>query len=381
MFYYAANYIFDGKRFLKNAFVSLDENGFVNYLSEEGEALQEKSGMSFYNGILAPGFVNAHCHLELSGFQKEYGAKPGLTNFVRSVLKNRSSNTNDNQIKLADRKMYERGISLVGDISNTSLTIETKLQSKIHYKTFVEISGLVPSDAEIRYNQGKAIKQTFLERDLSAEISLHSLYSVSAELIGKFNANSKSISTSLHFLESSEETEMYFQNKGRLFDFLSANFADFKPICNNSECLSKILESLNADKLILVHNVQLDKPFDSDKYFYCLCPRSNKQLHDELPSHSFVEQIKDSFVIGTDSLASNNDLSIIDELKYLESTYHFLSLKDLLKSATYNGANALDELNMFGSLEPGKKPGLILIENADLKELKLGEEASSRRIV
>lgn len=64
--HFAANLIFDGQKFIKNAYISVDGDGIINYVSNEGEALIEKHGLSFYNGILCPGFVNSHCHLELS---------------------------------------------------------------------------------------------------------------------------------------------------------------------------------------------------------------------------------------------------------------------------------------------------------------------------
>ena len=100
----------------------------------------------------------------------------------------------------------------------------------------------------------------------------------------------------------------------------------------------------------------------------------------ELPPLDILSGSGCAIVIGTDSLASNTGLSILDELKTLQSGFPSFTLEELVRYATLNGAVALNETAGYGSIEPGKKPGLLLLENCDLSELKLRPETTVRRL-
>jgi imidazolonepropionase-like amidohydrolase len=86
-------------------------------------------------------------------------------------------------------------------------------------------------------------------------------------------------------------------------------------------------------------------------------------------------------VIGTDSPASNKNLSILAELKLIQRFFPSIPLQELIRWATINGAEALDEDNIFGKIEPGKKPGILLLENADLLNFRLLPETTVTRLV
>jgi cytosine/adenosine deaminase-related metal-dependent hydrolase len=86
-------------------------------------------------------------------------------------------------------------------------------------------------------------------------------------------------------------------------------------------------------------------------------------------------------VIGTDSLASNRKLSILEELKTIQNNFPELLLADLVTWATANGARALGEEKQYGTIEPGKKPGLLVLENVDLQNMKLLPETTVTRLI
>jgi imidazolonepropionase-like amidohydrolase len=86
-------------------------------------------------------------------------------------------------------------------------------------------------------------------------------------------------------------------------------------------------------------------------------------------------------VIGTDSLASNNSLSILSELITLQENFPSLSIPELIKWGTINGARALGEDDNYGKIEPGKKPGLVLIQNTDLVNMKLLKDSFASRLI
>ena len=85
--------------------------------------------------------------------------------------------------------------------------------------------------------------------------------------------------------------------------------------------------------------------------------------------------------MGTDSLASNYSLSVLEELKTLQENFPEISLEELLKWGTLNGAKSLRIQDNFGSFEVGKKPGVNLIAGVDLKQLKLTQKCKVRRIL
>jgi cytosine/adenosine deaminase-related metal-dependent hydrolase len=383
MYHYAANFIFDGLRLRRNAYVSIDDNGIVCYVSSDEEALTERPSMSFYNGIICPGFVNAHCHLELSDITSNFEGNPGLSGFIKHILLNRSREKKRIKIAQTDRQMFLNGISLVGDISNTDSTIKIKKVSKIKYHTFIEISGINKDNAEQCVVDGENIRDKFIGSDLTADLTIHSFYSVSKTLIDNFINRNKAQQISIHFFESPEETELFTNSTGDLYNLMKSIDSNYEPLFNSNHELIGIIEAFSSENIILVHNLMLETPLitKDKKLYYCFCPSSNIRLSDQLPQSTFVFKVKDDFVVGTDSLASNDKLCILEELKILASKFDFLTLSDLLKAATCNGAKALNSLDEFGSFEIGKSPGVVLIENLDLRNQKLTNDTVVRRLV
>jgi len=147
--------------------------------------------------------------------------------------------------------------------------------------------------------------------------------------------------------------------------------------------LNEITESGN---LILVHCTFADRDIirlvkKRKNLYWCLCPNSNIFIENTLPPVKLLIEEDCVIIIGTDSLASNDNLSILEELKTLQLNCPDIPIEDLVSWATINGAKALGEQEQFGSIEPGKKPGLLLIENADLLNMRLLPESTVRRLI
>jgi cytosine/adenosine deaminase-related metal-dependent hydrolase len=138
--------------------------------------------------------------------------------------------------------------------------------------------------------------------------------------------------------------------------------------------------------LLLVHNTLIERDVIKKlrqrvNLFYCLCPNSNIFIGKMLPPAGLLSDEGCDIVIGTDSLSSNHALDILDELKTLQENEPDIPLESLISWATINGARALCEDSWAGSIEPGKKPGLLLIEDLDLVNLKLLPASRTRRIL
>jgi cytosine/adenosine deaminase-related metal-dependent hydrolase len=108
-----------------------------------------------------------------------------------------------------------------------------------------------------------------------------------------------------------------------------------------------------------------------ENLYWCVCPNSNIFIENEIPPLKLLIQEGCKIVIGTDSLASNNKLSILEELKTLHLNFPEVLMEDLICWATLNGARALGMEDEFGVIESGKKPGLLLIQDVDLINMKL----------
>jgi len=220
----AATYIFPGNHPpIKNGILVCENDGTIIEIIDNKGELKEESGLEFYSGILVPGFVNTHCHLELSHLEGKIEEKTGIGGFIGEINKLRNEETDkEKAIKIADRKMWAAGTAAVGDISNSILTIDTKLKSKIFYHTFVESFGFHPSRAEIAFDYAEFVQDEFIENGLNSSITPHSPYSVSEPLFKKIkeNALAKKSILSIHNQESKGETQFYKDGTGQIANHL-----------------------------------------------------------------------------------------------------------------------------------------------------------------
>src|SRR5690554_6035030 len=131
---------------IQNGIIVLDNNGrIVNILSKKND-IPEGIHIEKHKGIIVPGFINCHCHLELSHLHGKIAKKTGLIEFLKSVARGPkySSDVILDEINRADEAMYNAGIVAVADIANTIYSKERKLSSKIYYHTFSEVFGFEP---------------------------------------------------------------------------------------------------------------------------------------------------------------------------------------------------------------------------------------------
>jgi cytosine/adenosine deaminase-related metal-dependent hydrolase len=371
---------------VKNGLIIIDDDGVIVDLKSSSEFENNQSDIEFYDGVICPGFINTHCHLELSHMRSSLSEKTGITNFVKEIISKRN-NFSEQQIQQAivdaESEMIKNGIVAVGDISNNSTTFQQKAKGNLLYHTFVEIFNMDPSKAEETFENGKKLineLQHFstFNCQLSGSITPHAPYTMSQKLLQLINddaVNNKSI-LSIHNQESLGESELFISNSGVMYETFKAmgiNTAFMLKTGLNS--LQSTLPFLtNSTNILLVHNTytslediqfaekksKIQNP--KSKLFYCTCPNANLYIENKLPNYSYFINENVSVTIGTDSLASNWSLSILDELKTISKHYPQIQLKTLLRWATKNGADFLG-FEKLGTIEKGKKPGLNLLTN------------------
>ncbi len=393
----AATYIFPGNHPpIKNGILTCSPDGTIVEISGSNEKITEQSGLEFYSGILVPGFVNTHCHLELSHLKGKIEEKTGIGGFIGKInqLRNQETENTEKAIQVADRKMWAAGTAAVGDISNSNLSIDTKKSSKIFYHTFIESFGFLPSRAERAFDYAQFVQFQFKEKGLSNCIVPHSPYSVSKPLFEKIKANAiaeKSILT-IHNQESESESEFYSKGTGAILNHLQNNLgidtSHWQPTGKSS--LISILQFLPVEnQLLLVHNTfttkedlnELRKIRATENTFFVLCPNSNLYIENRLPPVQLFKEENLNICLGTDSLASNRELSVLAEMITIQLNFPELKLEELIQWASINGAKALQIDNQFGSFEVGKNPGVNVISGIDFKTMKLTEKSKVKRLI
>lgn len=395
---FAATYLFTGSgELVKNSVLICDDEGTILDIEHRKEAFREAAGIEYHSGILVPGFVNTHCHLEFSKLHKRIAEKSGLSGFIGQINQLRNAGDEIDQQKamqVADRRMYANGIAAVGDVSNSSASLYIKLKSKIHYHTFVETFGVHPSRAERAFALAKRVQSEFEQSKLSASIVPHSAYSVSDALFRKISdwAKQNESVLSIHNQESKAEQEFVGRGTGPIADHFKQNLkldlSHWKGTGQSS--LHRILDHLpKGNKLLLVHNTfstsadleYLSKQRDLNDISFVLCPNSNLYIENTLPPVQLFQEFGLNICLGTDSLASNHQLSILDEMIILQQHFEALKLEELLRWASISGARTLGLDKQFGTFETGKKPGVNIISGLDLKNLKLTKNAIVKRLI
>lgn len=353
-------------------------------------------GIETYNGVICPGFINAHCHLELSHLKGKIPEKTGLVDFVQQVMGNRHAEVERQQAAMveAESQMYRNGIVAVGDICNTSLSIPVKQQSKLLWHNFIEVSGFVDAAAHGRLEEMEKVSEKFKKELPSHKTSFspHAPYSVSKRLFQLLNEGTAGQLITIHNQESAEEDKLYLLKQGAfltLYENFGIDIASFEPTGKSS--FQSWLPYFNRQQsIIAVHNTytnttDLDLLAELSRktnglLSHCVCINANQYIEQNNPPIKLLMHSNCNMVVGTDSLASNRQLNILEEIKSIQFlSFPSLSLPIILQWATINGARALQLDQSIGSFEKGKKPGVVLIEN--IAELQLTQQSAARRIL
>ena len=319
----------------------------------------------------------------------------GLVDFVLKVVTERHYAEHEilEAIEDAEDEMLQNGIVAVGDICNNTLSIVQKNKGRLRYHNFIETSGFVPAFAKDRFDKSVAILEEYRSTVIGQQsmITPHAPYSVSPELFKMINDFPENNLLTIHNQETAAENEFFEKATGeflRLYQQMGIDISFFKPSAKTS--LQTWVPYFTKDQsIILVHNVstsaedlefmKLQTPNPKLKTFFCLCPNANLYISNTLPDVNLLMKHTDDIVLGTDSLASNDQLSILAEIKTLQNNFEEIDLATLLKWATSNGARALQMDETVGSFEKGKQPGLLLIDGAG--DFKTNENTSVKRIL
>lgn len=391
----SAEYLYDGSSYepLKNAYVEVADDGTVLAV---GKVENPETEPEFHKGAIVPGFVNTHCHLELSYLKGKFRKGTGMAGFIDQI--NEMRDTSSMEEKKADiafwmNEMWKRGVTAMGDISNCSDTFECKADSPMYMRTFLEVFGTEPLDCQDVIDNVLELQKTAEKYGIDAAPGPHACYTMSPELLTAVSAiGLKSGYLSFHSEETQEEEDMMISGSGPMWENRRKAGMSVPPVTGKSSLLYFIdrLEKAHPapfdEHILLVHECCMNeegmravKNVMKNAYI-ALCPCSNIFIHNALPPIDLMRKEGMRLTIGTDSLSSNDDLDMVREMFCIQENFPDVPLGEIISWATRNGAEFFGKGDVYGRLARGYKPGVAVIDHID-KEGRLTTASKSIRII
>ena len=375
-------------------------NGFVEYDEDNGRIIRtgisEDPSEDIIDGALVPGFVNTHCHVELSHLHGKFYKGSGMAGFIDQINALRDWAGFDVKERLAQEwmdKMWNDGVSAMADISNDDSSFAVKASHKMYTRTFLEVFGSEPEMCDGVMADVAALNALAEETGLDAAPTPHSCYTMSPQLLSaSAGAGLDKGYISYHSQESQEEEELLVSGSGAMYENRVRNGMSTPPVTGESSLkyflarLEDARPSPYDQHILLVHNVCL-KQDDIDQakkvmnnVYWAVCPLSNIFIHNALPPIPLMRRNSLAITVGTDSLSSNDDLSMIKELACLHKHFPEVPMGELFTWACLNGARFLSKESVLGRLESGKCPGIVLVKGLD-DQGNITEKSVSERLM
>ncbi|MFT3936948.1 MAG: amidohydrolase family protein [Chitinophagaceae bacterium] len=383
---FKATQLFDGQELLSGKVLITSGDGVIKSIVSSEEAGDD---IELMDGILTPGLINCHCHLELSHLKNVIPPHTGLIEFLCSVVTKRGFDAAVMQaeIEKAEKEMFDNGIVAVGDICNTADAVRVKKMSSMRWQSFIEVLSFTDAKAKENVAHYETVLKTHDENLMLPNRSVltpHAPYSISPLTFEMINDATAGKIISIHNQEHPAEDDLYKTGGGeylKLFKIFGVEKSPF-PVTGKSSLQSYLPHFTTGQTIFLIHNtympkadVQFANAYAKEnglKLVYCFCPNANSYIENKLPPvEQFIAEDCE-IVLGTDSYSSNWQLSIAKEIQTLHQHFPSLPLSTILKWATSNGAKALQWQGELGSFKKGMKPGVTLLAN-DLE--------TSRRII
>ena len=376
---------------LVNGFVEVEDDGTV---VRTGVCKDPSREPVFLEGAIVPGFVNAHCHVELSYLKGQFRKGTGMAGFIDQINELRDNKSPEEKVRDLTEAMdslWAQGVVAMADISNCADSFAVKARHPIYTRTFLEVFGTEPKDCGAVMEGVRKLKAVADGFGIDAAPTPHACYTMSPQLLTAVSVEGlQSGFLSFHSEETEEEEEMLKSGSGKMWENRIQAGMSVPPVTGKSSLLyfiDRLLAGRPApfdEHILLVHECCMDQEgIDAVKAvmnhpFVAVCPLSNLFIHNTLPPIDLMRRNALKVCVGTDSLSSNDDLNIVDELYCLQRNFPEVPLGELLTWTSRNGADFLGKPE-FGTLEPGKRPGLVHIGKLDAAGL-LTAASKSRRL-
>jgi aminodeoxyfutalosine deaminase len=323
------------------------------------------------NTALLPGLVNAHAHLDLSGLRGKCPPTTDFTAWLRGVIRHRRGQTPEAiavDVGTALQECFRYGITLIGDIAGAGTSQADLVHDSWRTVVFREVLGLSEERARHAWEEVVANMQlpaggSWRDGNSRTGLSPHAPYSVHSTLFQRIagRARNERFPVAIHLAETREELQLLEQHQGPFVPFLT-ELGVWEPqgLCSS---LAEILAAYSGGGPVLfVHCNYLDSaaPIPPNATII-YCPRTHAAFGH--PPHPFREFLARGvrIALGTDSLASNPDLDILAEARFVYARNPDFPAATLLRMITLSGAEALGWADETGSLTPGKSADLVVL--------------------
>ena len=360
------------------------KNGYVEFDEADGTIVSVgecSADEQITPGALTPGFVNGHCHIELSHLHGKFRKGTGMAGFIDQINELRDWAGRDEKVRLTRYwmdKMWADGVSAMADISNDDSSFDVKKSHDMYTRTFLEVFGSEPHMCEGVMEELTALTATADQAGIDAAPTPHSCYTMSPELLSASAAAGLAKGfLSYHSQESQEEEDLLRTGSGAMYENRRRSGMSTPPVTGESSLkyfiqrLASAVPAPYSQHILLVHNVCLTQDdIDAakkvmDNVYWTVCPLSNIFIHNALPPIPLMRSNGLDIMLGTDSLSSNDDLDMVKEMFCIHQNFPEVPMSEILEWATLNGARFLKKDDVIGSLEMGKKPGIVRINNID----------------
>lgn len=329
--------------------------------------------IDFGTAAIISGLINAHTHLELTDLEGKIPPPKSFTQWLRQMVVFRMEDPNRDLSHAVERGVklsLEAGTTTVADIANTNDSFRVLPRLPIRKRVFKELIALDPGRVASVLEEAIRTLSGFPRDGLGyVGLSPHAPYTACEKLYrgSALFSKGQDILLTTHVSESEEELEFLSKGTGALATTLRAyGFLDnwtapgLTPVA--------FLENIGAmtSPWLLAHcnyvrdeEVRIIRESASSVVY---CPGSHRYFGHK--RHPFPKLLKEGInvALGTDSLASNQTLNILDEMRYVAANYKEVSPKDILAMATLRGARAVGLEGRIGRLSPGLEADLAIIE-------------------
>lgn len=325
-------------------------------------------------GVVLPGLVNAHTHLELTAMRGKVSGGGGFVGWVESLIAQRSEvapEEDTEAIAAAVDELVAAGTVGVGEVTNSLAAVRPLARLGLAGCVFHEVFGIERASALRRVDGLRAERDerfaSWPSPDLSYAPAPHTLYTTHGDAVRALIEGAKSYGnrTSLHLAEHAAERRAIEDGEGSVPAWLLARTRQSpawprRPLFDYAESLGALARSV-----LLVHLVEA-RPDELARVVVAgcpvvLCPRSNLHIEMKLPPLLALREAGIEPALGTDSLASSSSLDVLAEAKMLADRFPSVPAWELVKMATHNGARALGRPDL-GRLARGARPGVLAVE-------------------
>ncbi len=324
--------------------------------------------------LLLPGFINAHTHLELSCYRDQLPPEP-FWDWIEGLIRLRRSPDAPAHERAAVTAGAEEslacGVTCVGDISRQGIHVEPLRKSPIRKVCYVELmSGALqpPNDIASLADRYASLSEYADPDRLRIGVSPHAPYSVmpsDLRAVAEF-VRRRDVGVTMHVAETPEEIEWLARGGGRVELFLSRYGFPTADVPAGANAIDRLAASgLLAEAPLLAHLNYIDEAsltrLAASNATVVWCPRAHAFFGHA--GHRWRELLAAgvNVCVGTDSLASNRTLSVLDELRFLRRQHPEADPNVILEMGTIRGANALRLGNQIGSLKPGKRADFVCV--------------------